>query len=410
MKQLTCEMCGSTDLIKQDGVFVCQTCGCKYSIEEARKMMVEGTVEVTGTVKIDQTGAFNNLLQAARTSMSDGRFGSAYTHSAEALAIQPDHPELTAIQGLADFGKEKIIAEVPSSATNAVNRFCSGISSWDVSFAEKRTALQNVKKYVRVACKYQYEQLNDEISDLRSQLVDYSEGEERAAKWNQAAQVLAGNVFTQASAKNDLKDIQQRRQHNERIDSKISKVSDRRRKVENFETSSIKRIDSLLSSVSRQEQDYIAQKKAEYWEAHKEEKERLEADIAAWGARVSELIGLQNGIRERIRKINDELKTIKVPSALKAEEIKDKIRELENRRAGLGIFKGKEKKEITETIASLNQQVPSYETIKQEEDAAKAARAPEIKALEEEMKPFAEESSALSKKIAEAEAELRKER
>lgn len=25
MKQLTCEMCGSTDLMKQDGVFVCQS-------------------------------------------------------------------------------------------------------------------------------------------------------------------------------------------------------------------------------------------------------------------------------------------------------------------------------------------------------------------------------------------------
>lgn len=50
MKQLTCEMCGGTDLIKQDGVFVCQSCGCKYSIEEAKKMMVEGTVEVAGTV------------------------------------------------------------------------------------------------------------------------------------------------------------------------------------------------------------------------------------------------------------------------------------------------------------------------------------------------------------------------
>lgn len=41
MKQLTCEMCGSTDLIKQDGVFVCQSCGCKYSVEEAKKMMIE---------------------------------------------------------------------------------------------------------------------------------------------------------------------------------------------------------------------------------------------------------------------------------------------------------------------------------------------------------------------------------
>ena len=38
MKQLTCEMCGSTELIKQDGFFVCQTCGTKYSVEEAKKM------------------------------------------------------------------------------------------------------------------------------------------------------------------------------------------------------------------------------------------------------------------------------------------------------------------------------------------------------------------------------------
>ena len=37
MKQLTCEMCGSVDLIKQDGYFVCQSCGCKYSVEEAKK-------------------------------------------------------------------------------------------------------------------------------------------------------------------------------------------------------------------------------------------------------------------------------------------------------------------------------------------------------------------------------------
>ena len=65
MKQLTCEMCGSTDLIKQEGVFVCQTCGIKYSVEEAKKMMVEGTVEVTGTVKVDKNPEIEALLDKA---------------------------------------------------------------------------------------------------------------------------------------------------------------------------------------------------------------------------------------------------------------------------------------------------------------------------------------------------------
>lgn len=66
MKQLVCEMCGSTDLMKDGGVFVCQTCGCKYSVEEARKMMVEGTVDVRGTVQVDNSAYVKKYLENAR--------------------------------------------------------------------------------------------------------------------------------------------------------------------------------------------------------------------------------------------------------------------------------------------------------------------------------------------------------
>ena len=60
MKALVCEMCNSTDLIKQDGFFVCQSCGMKYSLEEAKKMMVEGTV------KVDNSDFVQKYLQNAR--------------------------------------------------------------------------------------------------------------------------------------------------------------------------------------------------------------------------------------------------------------------------------------------------------------------------------------------------------
>ena len=69
MKQLTCEMCGSTDLLKQEGVFVCQTCGCKYSVEEAKRMMIEGTVDVQGTVKIDNSPFVEKYLANARRAL-----------------------------------------------------------------------------------------------------------------------------------------------------------------------------------------------------------------------------------------------------------------------------------------------------------------------------------------------------
>lgn len=66
MKALQCEMCGSQDLVKDGGVFVCQSCGTKYSVEEAKKMMVEGTVDVKGTVKVDTSDELKNLYEIAR--------------------------------------------------------------------------------------------------------------------------------------------------------------------------------------------------------------------------------------------------------------------------------------------------------------------------------------------------------
>ena len=78
MKQLTCEMCGGTDLVKQDSVFVCQTCGCKYTVEEAKKMMVEGTVDVSGsTVKVDTSAELANLYQIARRAKDDNNSENA---------------------------------------------------------------------------------------------------------------------------------------------------------------------------------------------------------------------------------------------------------------------------------------------------------------------------------------------
>lgn len=69
MKRLICEMCGSTELIKQDGLFICKFCGCKYTVEEAKKMMVEGTVDVQGTVKVDNSAFVQKYLANARRAL-----------------------------------------------------------------------------------------------------------------------------------------------------------------------------------------------------------------------------------------------------------------------------------------------------------------------------------------------------
>ncbi len=91
MKQLTCEMCGSTNLVKQDGIFVCQSCGCKYSVEEAKKMMIEGTVDVSGsTVKVDNSDALENLYLLARRAKANNNYAEAQKYYGEILKQNPN--------------------------------------------------------------------------------------------------------------------------------------------------------------------------------------------------------------------------------------------------------------------------------------------------------------------------------
>lgn len=87
MKQLTCEMCGSTDLVKQDGFFVCQTCGCKYSVEEAKKMMIEGTVNVQGDVRIKNAAQLENLLNLAESSFNSENYKQAEEFCNQIIAM-----------------------------------------------------------------------------------------------------------------------------------------------------------------------------------------------------------------------------------------------------------------------------------------------------------------------------------
>lgn len=55
---MKCEICGSNDIIKSDGVYICQHCGTKYTVEEARKLI--------GVVEIDKSKDISNWRTLAR--------------------------------------------------------------------------------------------------------------------------------------------------------------------------------------------------------------------------------------------------------------------------------------------------------------------------------------------------------
>lgn len=155
MKQLTCEMCGSTDLVKQDGFFVCQACGTKYSVEEAKKMMIEGTVEVQGTVKIDTKGhieewlkiGYDKLKGCSKGTDENKRFccDSAEEYFDKVLDLEPDN---------ADAHLGKILAAYTISSVKEL------LKSWDMEIkGEAFYAIMNSEniKVKNVVCQVNYQ-------------------------------------------------------------------------------------------------------------------------------------------------------------------------------------------------------------------------------------------------------------
>ena len=102
MKKLTCEMCGGTDIVKMDGMFLCQTCGTKYSVEEAKKMMIEGTVDVSGsTVIVDNSSLIDNYLKIAESALESSNEEEAELYSNKILEIDPMNYKAWLIKGQA---------------------------------------------------------------------------------------------------------------------------------------------------------------------------------------------------------------------------------------------------------------------------------------------------------------------
>ena len=127
MKKITCEMCGSTDLIKKDGIFECQSCGTKYSVEEAKKMMVEGKVDVSGsTVKVDDSNKIENYLTMAQNAFDSSNQQEAENYCNRIIEIDANNYRAWLIKGKA-AGWQSTIANIRFG--EAINCFEKAISN-----------------------------------------------------------------------------------------------------------------------------------------------------------------------------------------------------------------------------------------------------------------------------------------
>jgi hypothetical protein len=147
---------------------------------------------------------------------------------------------------------------------------------------------------------------------------------------------------------------------------------------------------------------------AAYWEAHADEKAKLEAEK-------KELIEKRDRLQKELNDVSSEIQSIEkeksaaVPSETEKSKVEDQIRDLNNRRSKLGMFAGKEKKQIAEEIASLEGRVDSLKGKIEEEKKEKAAdverRLAPVKARKSELDS---ELAPITKRISAIDAEFSK--
>lgn len=134
MKKFVCEMCSGNDLIKEGDYFVCQSCGTKFSPEDAKKMFVEGTV------KIDNSDLISNILIVAKTALKNFDYALAKDKFTELLNYSPNSAEYSFYRLYCDILISKI-SEFPSrysSLSNAFENICNMLKTEDIPDEKKK--------------------------------------------------------------------------------------------------------------------------------------------------------------------------------------------------------------------------------------------------------------------------------
>lgn len=116
MKKLQCESCGSVDLIEQDGFFVCQACGVRYSPQEAEKK----TSEFCGTIETDTSKELENLYRLARRAKDDDNRENAVKYYDMILLKDPSSWE-AAFYTVYFKAMACKVAQIRSAAKNVTN-------------------------------------------------------------------------------------------------------------------------------------------------------------------------------------------------------------------------------------------------------------------------------------------------
>ena len=363
MKALVCEMCSSPNLIKKDGMYVCENCGTRYTVEEARKMMIDGTVDVQGTVKVDNSAFVQKYLANARRAKQkeDWEEVEKYYNMVE----QNDPSNIEAIFYSA-YGKAKstlVDADIyKRQAAFKVLKNC--ISIIDDRYQVNRRAENEIV-------------INNMADDLASMICSefvYTEKTNgygfKTHNRNETYVLFGSLIYAFKAAIDNI----------EKIDDQpfLHAASIRLYRVVGLTGIGIwnQTVQRWIDEEKRELEASKAKAISAYWSEHTEEKAALDQERESLSAKVENL--------------NAEISSL--PEVKAKAQIEAKIGALQQKKSALGLFKGKEKKALQEQISLA---YGDLEKVKPSREAA--------------VSPIQAQIDAANARIAEIDKELTKE-
>ncbi len=461
MAALVCDICGGKLVMGSGGIAVCDSCGMEHSPDR----MKEKIQEVKGVVRVDNTHMVDNWMKMGTSAAQAGNNKEAYEYFTKVIEVDSDNWRAIYEKGKAgawqstlenlrtseiyqgirmaleiiarsDMDEKDLInvknefAEALFNINNAItdlmDQNLSNIDDkyfdahWDQMWNTRQRYITNVEQLedaVNLIAEY-----DDDLS--KSNVIEFKKrmcSDLRSACYS----IQYWTDYLQSSLRYFGFDSKEKKKY---LDKYWSLVDEIREVDPKFGTDKWSYPDPFEPGLHMSDECYKywqkvdgerqAQKEKEakkkrfekYWESHAEEKQQYLSRINEINSELENLQEQFNSFEPRISVIKAELsKELSIERQLA--EIKRQQYEINGQKTKLGIFAGKQKKQLQEQIDNLQSQANNLEeSIKRQKKAIQDDVSSRVAAVEIERKPFKDRIAVLESEQNKINTELTKER
>jgi len=419
MKKFVCELCEGTNLFKEDGKYVCQSCGACYSVEEAKKLLVEvgddnPSSDVAAPEAAGESKKVANLRKLAKRAKEDGDSDMAAKYYEQLLMECPDDWEARFYSTFYAAHNIKIaqIGSAASKVTSIIGPTLQMIKSSCQNEIEAATAYMTMASDViqfstmlfnnitpNLGSTFETVDRNIDNWAVPTVIMLVTMGDELQLQFpGEATDTLASQFYDLAYGYTQHmyeRTVSASKLHNNIIQRK-----------KNVKATINAREKAKKDEERRKKEEERKKRFDEYWAAHADERKALKQERKELKEKVSKLEAQAEEIDQKnapeIRRLENE-KLVTLPDEQEVKNQEKLISRLQTERRSLGLFKGKEKKALDARINEV--EIPKLSELK---SVAEKKKSEHISKLNRQITTLKDETKGLNEQIKQAKDRISK--